>query len=226
MRVRDLMTAKPITVDPELHNASLRSWNVNVQRQLGGSVAAMVVYYGSRGTDLRISRNLNQPINGVRPYPTVSAASPIQPGATLGNITQAESTGFSRYHAVSATVSKRSRDLLFDTSYTWSKSLDTNSLNSSNFNVQDGYDISNQYGLSDFDARHRFVRDPRQQQHRPRSEEEAEHAAGHREQQTLDQHLPHESESRSPKRRTYRKLLAPRRRTRQQKIGDVRARDQ
>ena len=50
-----------------------------------------------------------------------------------------------------------SRGLLFDTSYTWSKSLDTNSLNSSTFNVQDGYDIPNQYGLSDFDARHRFV---------------------------------------------------------------------
>ena len=69
-----------------------------------------------------------------------------------------ESTGFSRYHALSLTASKRlSRGLLFDTSYTWSKSLDTNSLNSSNFNVQDGYDIPNQYGLSDFDARHRFV---------------------------------------------------------------------
>ena len=50
-----------------------------------------------------------------------------------------------------------SRGLLFDTSYTRSKSLDTNSLNSSNFNVQDGYDIPNQYGPSDFDARHRFV---------------------------------------------------------------------
>jgi hypothetical protein len=44
-----------------------------------------------------------------------------------------------------------------DKSYTWSKSLDTNSLNSSGFAVQDSYDIANQYGLSDFDARHRFV---------------------------------------------------------------------
>jgi hypothetical protein len=55
-------------------------------------------------------------------------------------------------------VTKRlSRGLQFDTSYTWSKSLDTNSLNSSGFAVQDSYDIPNQYGLSDFDARHRFV---------------------------------------------------------------------
>ena len=100
------------------------------------------------GADLRISRNINQPVNGVRPFPALSAASPIRPGATLGNITQVESTGFSSYHALSLTATKRlSRGLLFDTSYTWSKSLDTNSLNSSNFNVQDGYDIPSQYGL-------------------------------------------------------------------------------
>jgi hypothetical protein len=46
---------------------------------------------------------------------------------------------------------------MFDASYTWSKSLDTNSLNSSGFAVQDGYDIPNQYGPSDYDARHRFM---------------------------------------------------------------------
>ena len=97
-------------------------------------------------------------MNGVRPFPALSASSPIRPGATLGTITQMESSGFSSYDAFSLIVTKRlSRGLQFDTSYTWSKSLDTNSLNSSNFNVQDGYDIPNQYGLSDFDARHRLV---------------------------------------------------------------------
>ena len=148
----------PVTVDPQLRNASLRSWNVNVQRQLAGELAATIGYFGSRGRNLRISRNLNQPVNGARPFPALSAASSILPGTTLGNITQVESTGFSRYHALSLTATKRlSRGLLFDASYTWSKSLDTNSLNSSNFDVQDGYDIPNQYGLADFDARHRFV---------------------------------------------------------------------
>ncbi len=152
------MNLSPVTVDPAFRNASLRSWNVNVQRQLAGDLAATIAYFGSHGDHLRISRNLNQPIDGVRPYPALSASSPIRPGATLGTITQVESSGFSDYNALSFMATKRlSRGLLFDTSYTWSKSLDTNSLNSSNFNVQDGYDIPNQYGLSDFDARHRFV---------------------------------------------------------------------
>jgi hypothetical protein len=148
----------PATVDPRFRNASVQSWNVNVQRQIVGRVAATVGYMGSRGQDLRISRNINQPVGGVRPFPTVSPSSPILPGVTLGNITQVESSGFSTYHAAWVSATKRlSGGLQFDTSYTWSKSLDTNSLNSSGFAVQDGYDIPNQYGLSDFDARHRFV---------------------------------------------------------------------
>src|SRR6185503_19064169 len=77
---------------------------------------------------------------------------------TLATITQVESSGFSRYNAAWVAFTKRvSRGLQLDGSYTLSKSLDTNSLNSSGFAIQDGYDIPNQYGLSDFDARHRFV---------------------------------------------------------------------
>jgi hypothetical protein len=148
----------PATVDPRFQNASMRSWNVNVQRQLARDLAATVGYSGSHGANLRLSRNLNQPVDGVRPFPTVASSSPILPGTPLGNITQVESSGFSNYRAAWVAVTKRlSRGLQVDTSYTWSKSLDTNSLNSSGFAVQDGYDISSQYGLSDFDARHRFV---------------------------------------------------------------------
>ena len=148
----------PSTTDPGFRNASMQSWNVNVQRQLARDTAATVGYLGSHGTNLRISRNINQPVNGVRPFQAVSASSPILPGAGLGNITQVESSGFSNYVAAFVSVTKRlSRGLQFDTSYTWSKSADTNSLNSNGFAVQNSYAIADEYGLSDFDARHRFV---------------------------------------------------------------------
>ena len=148
----------PATVDYRFRNASLQSWNANVQRQLTRDLAATIGYSGSHGTNLRISRNLNQPVAGIPPFRVVAATSPILPGTPLGNITQVESSGFSNYHAAWVSVTKRlSRGLHADASYTWSKSLDTNSLNSAGFAVQDGYDIPNQYGLSDFDARHRFV---------------------------------------------------------------------
>jgi hypothetical protein len=148
----------PATIDPRFRNASMQSWNANVQQQLARQLAVTVGYAGSRGTDLRISRNINQPVNGVPPFPAVASSSPIAAGTPLGTITQVESSGFSTYHAAWVALTKRlSRGLQFDTSYTWSKSRDTNSLNSLGFGVQNGYDIPGQYGLSDFDARHRFV---------------------------------------------------------------------
>ena len=148
----------PVTVDPNFRNASLDSWNVNVQRQIARNMAATVGYLGSRGHDLRLSRNINQPVSGVRPFDALSASSPILPGAALGNIIQVESTGFSSYHGAWVSLTRRlSSGLQFDTSYTWSKSLDTNSLNSSGFAIQNAYDIAGEYGLSDFDARHRVV---------------------------------------------------------------------
>ena len=148
----------PATVDPGFTNASMLSWNVNLQRQLASQLAVTVGYAGSHGSNLRLSRNLNQPVNGVRPFAAVAASSPILPGMPLGVITQVESSGFSNYRAVWAALTKRlSRGLQVDTSYTWSRSLDTNSLNSTGFAVQNGYDIPGEYGPSDFDARHRFV---------------------------------------------------------------------
>jgi hypothetical protein len=131
---------------------------VNVQRQLAWDAAVTVGYMGSHGRHLRISANINQPMDGVRPFLAVSASSPILPGAPLGNITQVQSRGFSNYDAAWVSVAKRlSHGLQFDASYTLSKSLDTNSLNSAGFAVQDSSDIAAQYGPSDFDTRHRFV---------------------------------------------------------------------
>jgi hypothetical protein len=148
----------PVTVDRDLRNASARSWNVNVQRQLTRNVAATVGYLGARGRNLRISRNLNQPRDGVRPFTALSPSSPILPGTPLGTITQVESSGFSSYQGAWVALTRRlSSGLHLDASYTWSKAMDTNSLNSSGFAVQDSYNIAGQYGLSDFDARHRFV---------------------------------------------------------------------
>ena len=72
-------------------------------------------------------RNLNQFIAGTsqRPYPAVSTASTIAPGAALGNIFQWESDGNSNYTALWITATKRlARNLQFQTTYTWAKAID------------------------------------------------------------------------------------------------------
>jgi Carboxypeptidase regulatory-like domain/TonB dependent receptor len=149
-----------ITVDHNYENAYVQSWNLNVQRQLLPDLAVMIGYFGSKGTHLRISRNLNQPLNGVRPFPRLSTASPQLPGALIGNITQVEGTGNSSYNALWVSATKRfSHGLQFNASYTLSKSIDYNSLSSppTVVTVQNSYDLRADRGLSDFDARHRFV---------------------------------------------------------------------
>jgi hypothetical protein len=149
-----------INVDHGYSNSYVQSWNLNIQREVIPDVALMIGYFGSKGTHLRISRNINQPVNGVRPFPTLSSSSPELPGAAIGNITHIESSANSSYNALWSTITKRfSRGLQFSASYTWSKSIDYNSLSQppTIISVQDSYNIHNDRGLSDFDARQRLV---------------------------------------------------------------------
>jgi outer membrane receptor protein involved in Fe transport len=155
------------TIDRNFRNPYVQSYNLNIQRQLPGQMVMMVGYFGSKGTHLRLSVNENQPIAGVKPFPILSATSPIRPVscpalpldcALNASFTQITSKGNSNYNALWVTANKRfAKGLQFNTSYTWSKSLDYNSLSSDGIRVVDGYNPRRDYGPSDFDARHRFV---------------------------------------------------------------------
>jgi hypothetical protein len=148
----------PTTVDHNYDNAYLQSWNFNVQRELARGIPLMVGYFGSKGTHLALQRNLNQPIDGVRPIPAVSLSSTILPGRILGNITQTESTGNSSYNALWVSASRRlGSGFQMNASYTWSKSLDYNSLTSMGNPIENAYNVRADRGPSDFDARQRFV---------------------------------------------------------------------
>jgi len=148
----------PGSIDPDFQGAHMQTWNVNVERQVFTSTSVMAGYFGSKGSDLRIPRNINQFVNGVRPFPTVSASSPILPGTTLGNISEAGALGVSRYKALWLSATQRlSRGLQFDASYTLSKSTDYNSLSENVIRIQDSFNIAADLAPSDYDARHRFV---------------------------------------------------------------------
>jgi len=148
----------PQSIAHDFTNAYLQSWNFNVQREVLRNIALSVGYFGSKGTHLISRRNLNQPINGVRPFRTLSQSSPTLPGTSLGNITQVESGGNSSYNALWVKGSQRlARGLQFQASYTWSKSLDSNSFSTGGIVGQDSYNLKGDRGLSDFDARHRLV---------------------------------------------------------------------
>ena len=147
----------PSFTDPNFLPGRMQTWNVNVEREIGGT-GLMVGYFGSHGDRQRIPINLNQfatPGGTVRPYPKLSATSPILPGATLGNITEQTSLGWSDYKGLWVTANRRmTHGLQLSGSYTLSKSTDTNSYDGT-LTAQDSTNLADSVGPSDFDVRHR-----------------------------------------------------------------------
>jgi hypothetical protein len=158
-----LASLAPNATNPRLSNAYTESYNLNLQQEIGAGTVMEIGYIGSEGKHLRIQRNLNQFVypNGVatRPYASVSAASTIRPGSGLGNIAYVDSDSLSNYNALWFTVRKSlSHGLQVNSTYTWSKSQDLNSLGSQGtYTLQDNFNPRGDYGLSDFDARNHFV---------------------------------------------------------------------
>src|SRR5882724_3764268 len=156
----------PTVVDPNFKNSYIESYNLNIQQQISRNWSMMVGYFGSEGHDLRTRVNLNQFIGfgpgptftGIRPFAKLSASSPILPGANVGNISDNVSNGNSTYNALWISSNMRPwHGLQFNASYTYSKSIDYTSQNGQGVVVQDSLNPAGDRGLSDFDARNRFV---------------------------------------------------------------------
>jgi outer membrane receptor protein involved in Fe transport len=150
----------PFSMPHDFRNPYAQEWNFNIQQQLPKDYGLMIGYFGTKGTSLDLPVNLNQFVSGARPYPALSASSPIFPGKALGNIISYESVANSIYNGLWIEVKKRfAKGLQFDSSYTFSKSIDdasrTNLISTSG--VQDSRNIRGDRGLSDFDARNRWV---------------------------------------------------------------------
>ena len=132
-------------VDPNFKSGRVLSYNLNVQSEMFGTVV-QAAYVGSQGRHLRIIGDFNQGIGGVRPI------------SGFSSIAIHESAASSNYNGFWLSADRRlAKGLTFNTSYTFAKSIDTNSVGSSNPQAQDFRNFKAERALSDFDARHRFV---------------------------------------------------------------------
>ena len=163
----------PAAINPNFNDMYAQDWNLTIDRQLTSSMGLSVAYVGLKGTHLQLNQNINQPLvtnnvyGATRPFPTLPATSSIlpaqctapHPACTLGNINQVNSNGNSNYNALWVTLNKHfSHGLQFLSSYTYSKSLDYNSLSTGeSYIIQNAYNPRGDYGPSEFDVRHRFV---------------------------------------------------------------------
>ncbi|HVH88461.1 MAG TPA: carboxypeptidase regulatory-like domain-containing protein [Terriglobales bacterium] len=155
------------TVDQNLKNGYVQSYNLNIQQEITPSTAVMIGYFGSKGTHLRQNINLNQPFYTdatqnppvqSRPFLAIAANSPLAPNTPLGtSLTDRVSNGNSNYNALWVTAThKLTSGLQFSANYTWSKSLDYASQTGA-VQPENSLNVRGDYGPSDFDARHRFV---------------------------------------------------------------------
>lgn len=149
----------PANISRSFKNAYVQSWNLNLERALTPSLGLKVGYFGSKGTHLRVAQNLNQPVNGgPRPFLRVSSSSAIRPGAAMTSINEANSGTNSSYNALWVSAEQRlAHGLQFNASYSYSHSIDYNSLSGNAIVVQDSRNIRGDRGSSDFDARNRIV---------------------------------------------------------------------
>src|ERR1700682_1724424 len=134
----------------------VEKYELNIQRQLTGSLVAEIGYLGSQGHRLERLYYLNQPVPG-----TTSVASRA-PFPELGIIQEVGNVIDSNYNSLSAKLPRRlSGGLTFLTGYTFSKSIDDGSgvrvIGTDGVHPQDSRCLSCERSRSIFDARQRFV---------------------------------------------------------------------
>ena len=134
-----------------------QGWNFTIEQQLTSSMLARIAYVGNKGTHLQTFRERNSAIYGKgATLSNINARRPLYPD--YASIVEMVADGNSQYHSMQLTLERRfSRNFSFLAFYTWSKSIDDESINAQ-FTVANPnpYDPRFNRGLSDFDVPHNF----------------------------------------------------------------------
>jgi hypothetical protein len=163
----------PSAINRNFNDMYAQDWNLTVQRQVTSTLGLELAYVGLKATHLQLLQNVNQPFvtggvyGATKPFKTLPLTSPVipaqcqapNPACPLNTINQVNSGGNSNYNALWFTATKHfSHGFQFLGSYTYSKSLDYNSLSTGEtLVIQNAYNPRGDYGPSEFDVRHRFV---------------------------------------------------------------------
>jgi hypothetical protein len=161
------------TVSPEFRPSLLQQFGLNWQVECTKSWVLEAGYFGSRGTHLLRYRSLNQalpaspgtPIRGVstNTVANVGLRVPVQ-GVPPDALTLVESAGTSWYNGLEASLTRRfERGLELLSSYTFSKTLDSDGSNTNGISAGNTIPLGDQnsprqrWGRASFDRTHRFV---------------------------------------------------------------------
>jgi Carboxypeptidase regulatory-like domain/TonB dependent receptor len=136
-------------VDPDSKTPYSEQWHASVQQEIGSANRITIAYVGNVGVHLDQLVDINQATPGTsaiatrRPYPYFAQISQLQTGQ------------ISNYNSLQLTAERRTRDLSFLFSYTYSHSLDESS--GSPGSSVDAYNKQADYGDADENLPNRFV---------------------------------------------------------------------
>jgi len=136
------------TVDPHSPIPYVQEWSFGLQQALPAHFVATIDYVGTKSTHLDVLTDLNQPANGVLPYPN------------FGYLERQTAQASGVYHGLEASAERRfSNGLSLKAAYTWSKSIDAapQELEGNGIAVQNGMAVGAIRSVSDFDVPQRIV---------------------------------------------------------------------
>lgn len=168
------------TISPDFRDPYAMNYNLNIQKQLGGSMVLQVGYVGAQGRHLEMAYE-GDPISLSFPatclgigaactgnaatlqahYPGSTIYSPFVPANVISSVGIQNSVGNSDYNSLQVSLTKRlSHGLSFLAAYTYGHSIDDASgFENSGFQQRgtDPWNFRLDRGDSAFDARHRLV---------------------------------------------------------------------
>jgi hypothetical protein len=137
-----------------------QDFHLAFEQRLGTQQFLRIAYYGTRGTDLPVVIDINQPTPGSSNPVSEQARRPFDAAFpqfrvinTLSDITH------SNYNSLQVSAQRTAGNLTFQASYTFSKSLDDASGGGGFYQgpPEDSRNLRLDYGPSIFDLRHRFT---------------------------------------------------------------------
>jgi hypothetical protein len=137
-----------------------QDFHLTLEQQLSTQQSLRIAYYGTRGTDLPVVIDINQPTPGSSDPVSEQTRRPFFAAFPQFRVINTLSAiSYSNYNSLQVSAQRSATNLTFQASYTFSKSLDDASGAGGFYQgpPEDSRDLGRDYGRSNFDLRHRFT---------------------------------------------------------------------
>jgi hypothetical protein len=147
-------------VSTHLPDPRYQNFDLAFEQRLGAEQSLRIAYYGTRGSDLPVVIDINQPTPGSSDPVSEQARRPF--AATFPQfrvINTLSDIAHSNYNSLQVSAHRSAANVTFRASYTYSKSLDDASGAGGFYRgpPEDSRNLRRDYGRSDFDIRHRLT---------------------------------------------------------------------